>query len=63
MASLLKVKARDNALKKDILLFSNPADAKDRKNITVQLSLDGGKTWTRKCLLDEMDVGVTPASR
>ena len=53
MASLLKVKAADNALGQDILLFSNPADAKARKNITIQMSLDGGKTWTRKCLLDE----------
>ena len=53
MASLLKVRASENVLKQDILLFSNPADADDRKNITVQLSLDGGKTWTRKCLLDE----------
>ena len=53
MASLLKVRASENALKRDILLFSNPADANDRKNITIQLSLDGGETWTRKCLLDE----------
>ena len=53
MASLLKVKAKDNALKQDILLFSNPADAKRRKNITIKLSLDGGRTWTRECLLDE----------
>ena len=53
MASLLKVKAADNALGQDILLFSNPADAKARKNITIQMSLDGGKTWMRKCLLDE----------
>ena len=53
MASLLKVRADENALGRDILLFSNPADAKQRKNITIQMSLDGGKTWTRKCLLDE----------
>ena len=46
MASLLKVRASENALKQDILLFSNPADAKERKNITIQMSLDGGKTWT-----------------
>ena len=55
MASLLKVKAADNVLKRDILLFSNPADAKDRKNITIKMSLDGGRTWTRECLLDEGD--------
>ena len=53
MASLLAVPAARNALKKDILLFSNPADEKVRKNITIQMSLDGGVTWTRKLLLDE----------
>ena len=55
MASLLKVKASENALGQDILLFSNPADAKVRKNITVRLSLDGGKTWPRQLLLDELE--------
>lgn len=53
MASLLKVKAADNALRKDILLFSNPSDAEERRNITIRMSLDGGRTWTRRCLLDE----------
>ena len=55
MASLLKVKASENSLRKDILLFSNPADEKDRKDITIQMSFDGGATWTRKVLLDEGD--------
>ena len=55
MASLLKVRASGNALKRDILLFSNPADPEERRNITIQMSLDGGKTWTRRCLLDEGD--------
>lgn len=45
MASLLKVKAADNVLKKDILLFSNPDDVKFRRNITIKASLDGGLTW------------------
>ena len=53
MASLIKVPARQNSLWKDILLFSNPADKKERKNITIQMSLDGGVTWTRRILLDE----------
>lgn len=53
MASLLKVKAKDNILGQDILLFSNPSDPKDRRNMTIRMSLDGGKTWTRKVLLDE----------
>ncbi len=45
MASLIKAGK--------LLLFSNPADAKERKNITVQISEDGGVTWPRKLLLDE----------
>ena len=53
MASLLAVPASQNALKQDILLFSNPADPQQRKNITIQMSLDGGVTWTRRILLDE----------
>lgn len=53
MASLLKVPASRNALGKDLLLFSNPSDAKDRRNMTLRMSLDGGRTWTRSLLLDE----------
>ena len=53
MASLIKVPAGENALGKDLLLFSNPSDPKERKNITIQLSLDGGVTWSRRLLLDE----------
>lgn len=46
MASLLKIGPGR-------LLFSNPADAKERKNITVRLSTDGGLSWQRELLLDE----------
>lgn len=55
MASLLSVKAKDNVLKKDLLLFSNPNTTKDRKDITIKVSLDGGKTWKaeHQLLLDE----------
>jgi sialidase-1 len=53
MASLIAVPASRNALKQDILLFSNPADPQQRKNITIQMSLDGGVSWTRRILLDE----------
>lgn len=53
MASLIKVPAAENALGKDILLFSNPSDRRRRKDITVRMSLDGGVTWTRSLLLDE----------
>ena len=46
MASLVKIGP-------DMLLFSNPADAKQRKNITIRLSEDGGLSWKRELLLDE----------
>ena len=45
MASLSSVKAKDNVLGKDILLFSNPNDTKNRHSITIKASLDGGVTW------------------
>lgn len=45
MASLISVKAKDNVLGKDILLFSNPNDTKNRHSITIKASLDGGLTW------------------
>ena len=40
-------------LGKDLLLFSNPAHFKQRRDITIRLSMDGGKTWISKVLLDE----------
>ena len=55
MASLIKVPAAENALGQDILLFSNPSHPNDRKDMTIQMSLDGGLTWTRRILLDEGD--------
>lgn len=45
MASLIAVKAGDNVLDKDILLFSNPNTTQGRHHITVKASLDGGLTW------------------
>lgn len=55
MASLISVKAQDNVLKKDILLFSNPNSTQNRDHITIKLSLDGGLTWLpeNQVLLDE----------
>lgn len=55
MASLINVKAKDNILGKDILLFSNPNTERDRKNITIKASLDNGKTWLEdnQILLDD----------
>jgi len=55
MAGLLAVPARENILKKDILLFSNPAVKKGRNHITIKASLDGGYTWKEEnsILLDQ----------
>lgn len=55
MVSLISVKAKDNVLKKDILIFSNPNSTQNRNNITIKVSLDGGKTWSpeHQVLLDE----------
>lgn len=55
MASLISVKAKDNTLNKDILLFSNPNTVKGRNHITIKASLDGGITWLpeHQVMLDE----------
>lgn len=55
MASLIHVKAEDNAFNKDLLLFSNPNTTKGRHDITIKASLDGGVTWLpqHQVLLDE----------
>lgn len=57
MASLISVKAKDNVLGKDILIFSNPNTTNARKNMTIKVSLDGGYTWSpeHQLLLDEGD--------
>jgi sialidase-1 len=43
-ASLLRY-SWENGKEKSILAFANPADPKARKNMTVRLSLDEGRTW------------------
>ena len=55
MASLIKVEAKDNIMDKDLLLFSNPNTTKERKNMTIKASEDGGLTWleNNQLLLDE----------
>jgi sialidase-1 len=57
MASLLHVKANENVLKRDLLLFSNPNTVKGRNHITIKASLDGGLTWLpeHQVLLDSED--------
>jgi hypothetical protein len=53
MASLIKVDAKDNILGKDLLIFSNPNSTKNRNNITIKISEDGGNTWPHELLIDE----------
>lgn len=57
MASLLAVKANENVLGRDLLIFSNPNTTKGRHHITIKASLDGGLTWPEEnqILLDEED--------
>ncbi len=55
MASLIAVKAEDNVLGSDILLFSNPNSTTNRHLITIKASLDGGLTFPNEyqVMLDE----------
>lgn len=55
MASLIAVRARDNVSERNLLLFSNPDDIKERRNMTIKLSFDDGITWPEEnqVLLDE----------
>ena len=55
MASLIFVKAGENVLNRDILLFSNPDTTKGRNHITIKASLDKGVTWLpeNRVMLDE----------
>ena len=55
MASLISVKAKDNVIGKDILLFSNPNTTQGRNMITIKASLDGGHSFPKEyqVLLDE----------
>jgi sialidase-1 len=52
MASLISHRLPDG---RTVLLFSNPRDKEKRRNLTIQASLDGGKTWPAKqrVLLDD----------
>lgn len=50
-ASLLHVNAADNVLGRDLLLFSNP-QATSRSRMTIQVSLDHGRTWSHRLLVD-----------
>ena len=49
------VRASENSLGRDILLFSNPDTERGRNHMTIKASLDGGLTWLpeNSLLLDE----------
>ncbi|MEO2000500.1 MAG: sialidase family protein, partial [Pirellulales bacterium] len=50
MASLISHRLNDG---RSVLFFSNPRHTSKRKNMTIQMSLDDGKTWGKQILLDE----------
>lgn len=54
-ASLLMHSYTEQGEKKQVLLFANPADTEQRKNMTIKASLDEGETWPDRfhLLLDE----------
>jgi len=50
MASLISHRLKDG---RTVLFFSNPRHKSRRQNMTLQMSLDDGKTWSRQVLLDK----------
>jgi sialidase-1 len=50
MGSLISHRLSDD---RTVLFFSNPHHKSQRKNMTVQMSLDDGTTWAKQILLDE----------
>ena len=55
MASLINFFYAENGKEKSFLLFSNPNDQYQRKNMTIKVSMDNGTSWPDKywLLLDE----------
>ncbi|MEE3181078.1 MAG: sialidase family protein [Planctomycetota bacterium] len=50
MASLVSHKLKNG---RTVLFFSNPHHKSRRQNMTLQMSLDDGKTWSKQVLLDK----------
>jgi sialidase-1 len=50
MGSLISHRLSDD---RTVLFFSNPHHKSQRKNMTVQMSLDDGTTWNKQILLDQ----------
>ncbi|WP_316811846.1 sialidase family protein [Pedobacter heparinus] len=55
MASIIRQDFVQNGKKRSVLLFSNPDSKTARKNMSIKVSYDEGKTWSanKKILLDE----------
>lgn len=55
MASIIRHDYMEKGKKRSVLLFSNPDSKTARKNMTIKISYDDGKTWpqSKKILLDE----------
>lgn len=51
MASLIKARVKVKGKMKEVLFFSNPNSSKDRKDLTIKVSLDLGETWQDASLL------------
>jgi sialidase-1 len=49
--------------KRNILFFTNPATHTERKKLTLRISNDQGKTWTRSLLLVPGDAAYSDLSR
>lgn len=50
-ASLLNYKYEENGIAKSCLLFSNAKHSTERKNMTISISFDEGKTWSKEKLI------------
>ncbi len=46
-ASIIRYTSKKHSLKDKILIFANNNDAKHRKNMSVRISRDDGKTWSK----------------
>jgi len=49
--SVIRFAATDQGDARNILIYSSPGDATQRLNLTILVSYDEGKTWTRKTVL------------
>lgn len=51
-ASLIRVASKLSGDDADVLAFCNPKNSFERRDMTVQLSFDNGKTWSHSILID-----------